>query len=140
MRLLERQQGARRLPPVLIEGETRGDSRDPARGGDVRLRDRGAIFLDEVGLLPEGLQAKLLKVLEERPVRRLGSTRDEPIGRVASDSDQRRSQGRDPRARAALARTSTSASRCADYGVTPKTLADDARTALRAYPWTRQRT
>src|SRR5207245_5143199 len=36
-------------------------------------------LLDEVGLLSEGLQAKLLKVLEERTVRRLGSTRDEPI-------------------------------------------------------------
>src|SRR2546426_1502070 len=37
------------------------------------------IFLDEIGLLPEGLQAKLLKVIEERSVRRLGSTRSEPV-------------------------------------------------------------
>src|SRR5947199_314645 len=38
-----------------------------------------AELLDEVGLLPEALQAKLLKVLEERTVRRLGSTRDEAV-------------------------------------------------------------
>ncbi len=32
-----------------------------------------------MGLLPEGLQVKLLKVIEEREVRRLGSTRSEPV-------------------------------------------------------------
>src|SRR5207247_4835953 len=41
--------------------------------------DGGTIFLDEVGLLPDAMQAKLLKVLEDRVVRRLGSTRTEPV-------------------------------------------------------------
>ena len=35
------------------------------------------LFLDEVGLLPAGLQAKLLNAIEEGSVRRLGSTRSE---------------------------------------------------------------
>src|SRR4030095_14250758 len=123
-RLLERQQDARRLPPVLIEGETgtgkgllarlihragprpqgpfaefnraatpetlleaemfgfeRGAFTDARRAkqGLFQAAHRGTIFLDEVALLSAGLQAQLLKVLEERSVRRLGSTRDEPI-------------------------------------------------------------
>src|SRR5215468_11657876 len=123
-RLITRQQDARRLPPVLIEGETgtgkgllarlihkagprpdgpfvdvncaaipetlleaemfgfeRGAFTDARRSkpGLLQTAHRGTIFLDEVGLLSEGLQAKLLKALEERTVRRLGSTRDEPI-------------------------------------------------------------
>ncbi len=48
-----------------------------------RLLDRQAdstIFFDEIGLLPEALQAKLLKVIEERTVRRLGGTRGRRAG------------------------------------------------------------
>src|SRR5262249_17870778 len=40
---------------------------------------RGTIFLDEIGLLPQTLQGKLLKVIEERSVRRLGGTHTEPV-------------------------------------------------------------
>src|SRR3972149_11353386 len=120
----ERQPESRRLPPVLIEGETgtgkgllarmihragpradgpfvgvncaaipgtlleaemfgyeRGAFTDARRAkpGLFQTAPRGTISLDEVGLLPEALQSKLLKVLEERSVRRLGSTRDEPV-------------------------------------------------------------
>ena len=43
------------------------------------MADRGTLFLDEVGLLPLSLQAKLLKVLEDNSVRRLGATRSESV-------------------------------------------------------------
>src|SRR5689334_11415506 len=73
------------IPETLLEAEMfgfeRGAFTDARRSkpGLLQTAHRGTIFLDEVGLLSEGLQAKLLKVLEERTVRRLGATRDEPI-------------------------------------------------------------
>src|SRR5437773_11061675 len=113
-RLLQRQADARRLPPVLIQGETgtgkglvaralhrAGPRRDgpfvdvncaaipeplleaemfgfergafsdarQAKPGLLEAADRGTIFLDEIGLLAESLQGKLLKAIEERSVR-----------------------------------------------------------------------
>src|SRR6266851_135419 len=73
------------IPETLLEAEMfgfeRGAFTDARRSkpGLFQVAHRGTIFLDEVGLLPEALQAKLLKVLEERSVRRLGATRDEAI-------------------------------------------------------------
>src|SRR5215468_274948 len=65
------------IPDTLLEAELFGfeqgaftDARR-AKAGLFQAAHRGTIFLDEIGLLPEGLQAKLLKVLEERTVRRL---------------------------------------------------------------------
>src|SRR5262249_32738223 len=123
-RLLQRHSETRRLPPILIQGETgtgkglvarslhetgprsggpfvdvncaaipatlleaemfgfeRGAFTDArhAKRGLFQAAHHGTIFLDEVGLLPEALQSKLLKVIEEREVRRLGSTRSEPV-------------------------------------------------------------
>src|SRR6058998_3499581 len=123
-RLLQRQADARRLPPVLIQGETgtgkglvaralhrAGPRRDgpfvdvncaaipeplleaelfgfergaftdarQAKPGLFQTAHHGTIFLDEIGLLPEGLQTKLLKVIEDQAVRRLGSMRTEPV-------------------------------------------------------------
>src|SRR6266513_2775259 len=73
------------IPETLLEAEMfgfeRGAFTDARRSkpGLFQAAHRGTIFLDEVGLLPEALQAKLLKVLEDRAVRRLGSTRSEPV-------------------------------------------------------------
>ena len=122
--LLEGQLAGRRLPPILIQGETgtgkglvarlvhrvgprkdgpfvdincpaipetlleaelfgyeRGAFTDARRAkpGLLQTAHRGTLFLDEVGLLPESVQAKLLTVIEERVVRRLGSTRPEAV-------------------------------------------------------------
>src|SRR5262249_47406190 len=123
-RLVARASAGRRLPPVLIQGET-GSGKGlvaralhragPRSGGpfvdvncaaipatlleaemfgfergaftDARQAKRGlfqtahtgTIFLDEIGLLPADLQAKFLKVVEDRRVRRLGATRDEAV-------------------------------------------------------------
>jgi DNA-binding NtrC family response regulator len=68
------------IPETLLEAELFGFERGAftdahrAKPGLFQAAHRGALFLDEVGLLPESLQAKLLTAIEERAVRRLGST------------------------------------------------------------------
>ena len=204
-RLLARQQDVRRLPSILIQGETgtgkgllarmihragprpdapfidvncaaspdtlleaemfgfeRGAFTDARRSkpGLFQAAHRGTIFLDEVGLLPEALQAKLLKVLEERTVRRLGATRDEAIDvwvitatnedlkvairerRFREDLYHRlavltvmlpplRERGDDIVTLAELFLERV----CVEYGVPRKALAPDASATLRAYRW-----
>jgi DNA-binding NtrC family response regulator/predicted ATPase len=122
--IIERTSASRRLPPILLQGETgtgknlvaqvihrtgpRGDGpfvdvncaaipeslleaelfgyergafteARQAKAGLFQAAHRGTIFLDELGLLPPVLQGKLLTVIEDRSVRRLGSTRSEPV-------------------------------------------------------------
>ena len=203
--LLRRQTDARRLPPILIQGETgtgkglvaraihrAGPRRDgpfvdvncaaipetlleaemfgfergaftdarQAKVGLFQAAHRGTIFLDEIGLLPEALQAKLLKVIEEQAVRRLGSTRNEPVDvwiltatsedlaaavrerRFREDLYHRlavvpvqlpplRERGRDILLLAEL----SLARACADYQLPPKEFDAAARAALLAYRW-----
>jgi two-component system response regulator HydG len=69
------------LPENLLEAELFGyekgaftDAR-AAKPGLFEAAHRGALFLDEIGELSPALQAKLLKVLEDKQVRRLGSVR-----------------------------------------------------------------
>jgi two-component system response regulator AtoC len=69
------------LPESLLEGELFGHERGAftgahaAKAGLIESTDRGTVFLDEIGELPLGTQAKLLRVLEERTVIRLGATK-----------------------------------------------------------------
>jgi transcriptional regulator with GAF, ATPase, and Fis domain len=73
------------IPETLLEAELFGFERGaftdarPAKAGLFQAANGGTMFLDEVGLLPLPMQAKRLKVIEERSVRRLGSTRSEPL-------------------------------------------------------------
>jgi len=66
------------IPATLIESELFGYERgaftgaDQRRMGNFELAHNGTLFLDEVGELPLELQAKFLRVLEERRFRRLG--------------------------------------------------------------------
>ncbi|PYN49794.1 MAG: hypothetical protein DMD95_00220 [Candidatus Rokuibacteriota bacterium] len=203
--LLAREAGLRRLPPLLITGETgtgkgllariihqassraggqfvelsgaaipehlleselfgyeRGAFTDArqSKPGLLQVAHRGTLFLDEVGLLPLSLQAKLLKVLEDDSVRRLGSTRSEPVDvwvisatnedlpgavrskRFREDLYHRlavitlslptlRERGDDIDLLAEHAR----ARACAKYSVPPKQLSPEAQAALRAYGW-----
>jgi DNA-binding NtrC family response regulator len=204
-RLLDRLPRTRRLPPVLLEGETgtgkgllaralhrAGPRRDrpfidvncaaipesmleaemfgfergaftdarQAKPGLLEVADGGMLFLDELARLPAALQPKLLKALEDRSVRRLGSTRDRPVdvwivaatgedldtlvrtGRFRADLYHRlavftvrlpplRERGSD----VLLLAEHFLATTCRDYGLPPRRFGEDARAALAAYHW-----
>ena len=68
------------LPDGLLESELFGYEKGAFTGADSRKKglvedaDGGTLFLDEIALLGPGLQAKLLRALEERRIRRLGGS------------------------------------------------------------------
>jgi transcriptional regulator with AAA-type ATPase domain/tetratricopeptide (TPR) repeat protein len=204
-RLLARPATARRLPPVLIEGETgtgkglvaslihakgpragaafvdvncaaipetlleseifgyeRGAFTDArqAKPGLLHVAHRGTIFLDEIGLMSDALQVKLLKAIEDREVRRLGATRGEPADAwvLAATSENLEEAIRTRRFREdlyhrlavitvrlpplrerghdvlLLARHYLERA-CREYGLPVKFLAADASSALLGYSW-----
>jgi Nif-specific regulatory protein len=69
------------IPPDLLESELFGHEKGAFTGatqtkqGKIELANNGTLFLDEIGDLDFGLQAKLLRVLEERCVTRVGATK-----------------------------------------------------------------
>ena len=69
------------LPENLVESEMFGYERGAFTGAHIRkpgrfeLADRGTLFLDEIGDLPLNAQAKLLRVLQDGEVYRIGSTK-----------------------------------------------------------------
>src|SRR5947207_3835195 len=73
------------IPETLLESELFGHERGAFTGADARRigrfeqADRGTLFLDEIGDLSPGTQAKLLRVLQERCIQRLGSRETIPV-------------------------------------------------------------
>ena len=154
------------IPDTLIESELFGyesgaftDARK-SKPGLLQTAHGGTLFLDEIGLLPFAIQAKLLRVLEDTQVRRLGATRSETVNVAfisatnedlgAAVREQRfredlyhrlavivlslpplRQRGADVEILATHALTQI----CTEYGLRPKRLAPDARDALRAHSW-----
>ena len=73
------------IPETLMESELFGHEKGAFTGaagrrqGCFELANSGTLLLDEIAEMPPQLQAKLLRVLEERRVRRLGGTQEFPI-------------------------------------------------------------
>jgi DNA-binding NtrC family response regulator len=73
------------LPSELVESELFGHERGAFTGASARRRgkfeqaDGGTLFLDEIGDMSAGVQAKLLRALEERRVERLGGSESIPV-------------------------------------------------------------
>jgi len=154
------------IPETLLESELFGFERGAftdarkAKPGLFQTAHQGTIFLDEIGSTPEALQAKLLTVIEERVVRRLGGTRPEPADAwiISATNTDLQAAVRERRFREDLYhRLAVLTLRlpplrerdgdvlllagrflarvCADYGLPVKTLATDARDRLMAYSW-----
>jgi len=154
------------IPDTLLEAELFGFERGAftdakqAKAGLLQVAHRGTIFLDEIGLMPDALQVKLLKALEDRSVRRLGSTRSEPADAwvlaatsedLASAIRMRRFREdlyhrlavvtvqlpplRDRGADVLLLARHYLDRACREYGLPIKRLSPDAEAALLSYPW-----
>ncbi len=73
------------LPSEMMASELFGVEKgaftgaDAARAGYIETAEGGVLFLDEIGELPKDSQTRLLRVLEERSVTRLGSTRPKAV-------------------------------------------------------------
>ena len=154
------------VPASLMEAELFGHERGAftdaraARAGLLETAHLGTLFLDEIGALPLELQGKLHNVVEEKSVRRLGSSASRPVdvqlvaatsrdleamveaGEFAADLYHRlnvvrihlpplRDRGDD---KLLLADTFLEAL-CREYGLPPKRLSDSARNAVDRYPW-----
>jgi len=74
------------ISPNLFEGELFGHERGAYTGatstgrlGKIEAANGGTLFLDEIGEMPQGLQVKLLRVLEEHKVTHLGGVKEIPV-------------------------------------------------------------
>jgi DNA-binding NtrC family response regulator/tetratricopeptide (TPR) repeat protein len=154
------------IPESLLEAELFGFERGAftdarqSKAGLFQAAHQGTLFLDEVALLPEALQAKLLTAIEDGAVRRLGSTRSEPVSVwiiAASNQDlaeaaRARRFREDLYHRLAVVVLTVPPLRalgsdillladhflgraCRDYGLAPKTLDPEARAALLGHAW-----
>ena len=154
------------IPETLLEAELFGFERGAftdarrAKAGLFQAAHGGVLFLDEIALLPESLQAKLLTAIEERAVRRLGGTRSEPadvwlisatnadlkaavrarrfredlyhrLAVLTVDLPPLRARGRD----VLLLAERFLARACAEYELSPKRLDSEAQARLLAYEW-----
>ncbi|MBA3553730.1 MAG: sigma-54-dependent Fis family transcriptional regulator [Gemmatimonadales bacterium] len=156
------------LPESLVESELFGHERGAFTGavatrkGAFESAERGTLFLDEIGELPPAAQAKLLRVLEDRVVTRLGGSRSVAVdvrvvaatnrdleveiagGRFRDDLYFRlnvhlirvpplRERLSDVPALADLFLTGT----CARFGIRKKKIAPEALDLLMGYEWQR---
>ena len=74
------------IPEALLESELFGyvggaftSAQPTGKRGLIEIANGGILFLDEIGELPSALQVKLLTMLQERKIRRIGGTEDIPV-------------------------------------------------------------
>ena len=154
------------IPENLIESELFGFEKgaftdaSEAKAGQFELANGGTLFLDEIGEMPYGVQAKLLRALQEKEVRRLGSSKSVKIdirvisatnanlqdkiknGEFREDLYYRLNtiplhipplcERKDEIMQIADATLKTN---CAKYGFEVKTFSDDAQKQLLSYSW-----
>lgn len=156
------------LPEQLVESELFGHERGAFTGahrlrqGAFEAAGAGTLFLDEIGDMPLAVQAKLLRVLEDRSVTRLGGNRTVRVGaRVVAATNRDLSDEvragrfredllfrlnvhvltvpplRERRSDIAELTRHFVAKLSADLGLGEMTLADDATETLMAYDWRR---
>jgi two-component system nitrogen regulation response regulator NtrX len=156
------------LPENLLESELFGHERGAFTGASVTRKgafesaERGTLFLDEIGELPLAAQAKLLRVLEERRVTRVGASRSVPAEArvVAATNRELETEVREGRFREDLLyrinahvlavpplrdRRSDvpeiagrlAAAICQRFGIRPKRVSADALDLLMNYEWSR---
>jgi len=156
------------LPETMVESELFGHERgaftgaDRTRKGAFESANRGTLFLDEIGELPLAAQAKLLRVLEDATVTRLGSHKGIKVDtRVVAATNRDLDAGtaagtfrqdllyrlnihvvKVPPLRERLSDVPLLAERflavvCEKFGVRPRTFAPQTLGKLQAHAWTR---
>ena len=154
------------LPAQLMEAELFGHERGSftdakqARPGLFETADGGTLFLDEIGAVPLDLQAKLLKAIEEKDIRRIGgrSSVHVDVQIIAATHEDLAAGSREGRFRedlfhrlnvvgllmpalrdreedsVALAESFLVAT-CREYGSDTRTLGESAQAFIRSYRW-----
>lgn len=154
------------IPDNLIESELFGFEKGAftdageAKAGQFELAEGGTLFLDEIGEMPYPLQAKLLRVLQEREIRRLGAAKNTKIDvriitatnadltRKISDGEFREDLYyrlntipllipplRERREEILMIAEAALERYCTQYGFTSKTFSTEAKAALENYNW-----
>ncbi len=154
------------IPENLIESELFGFEKGAftdateTKIGQFELANGGTLFLDEIGEMPYALQAKLLRVLQEREIRRLGSSKSTKIDvriicATNANLQENISKGqfredlyyrlntiplfipplRERREEILPIANAILEQNCQQYGFSPKHFNDEAKEALEHYEW-----